>query len=316
MRKTLLCLLFMMLGFCHVAVYSAYAQSTNRSFTPTLTPTPLLSPSPAPTDTPTDTPTPTISATQQALTIVDLNKQRLEKENKNIESLFAKRPAKQPTYTNFIAYAVQYAVRIGIPADTVIFILLLPFLATIVAFSRQIIGLPNLGILVAISFSIIFLTIGITASVILLAAIILASTIGRIILKRVRIMQLPKMALSVFVVAIFMFIALMVSGSFGILMVSDLSIFPILLLILLGERIVALQLERPPHEALIITFITLILGLLGFLILSYIPLRRIVLLYPETIFLLIPINILIGRYFGLRLTEYFRFREMLRHGSK
>jgi len=33
-------------------------------------------------------------------------------------------------------------------------------------------------------------------------------------------------------------------------------------------------------------------------------------LYPEAILLLIPVNIAIGRYFGLRLTEYLRFKQL------
>jgi hypothetical protein len=169
---------------------------------------------------------------------------------------------------------------------------------------------------VAVSFSIIFLTIGIIAGMILLAAIVLASTVARVLLKKVRIMQLPKMALSIFVVAIFIFVALVLSGTYGLITVKDLSIFPVLLLILLGERVVALQLERNVSETITITFITLVLGIMGFFLLAFVPLREMVLLYPETIFLLIPINIAVGRYFGLRLVEYYRFRQIINHGSK
>jgi len=246
----------------------------------------------------------------------DITKPESEQEKKTIVALFAKRPADKLTYYNFTAYLVQYGFKIGVPANTIILILLLPLLATIVAFARHVIGLPNLGMLVAISFSITILTIGITAGMIILAAIILASTFARIILKKIRIMQLPKMALSVFMVSLFVFVALVGSRSLGIISVSDLSIFPVLLLILLGERIVALQLERSVRETIIITMITLLLGILGFFLLSFVPLRHTVLLYPEIITLLIPINILIGRYFGLRLTEYFRFKKILRYGSK
>jgi len=255
---------------------------------------------------------PTLSVQNKVdITLPDNNNQQ-----KAIKTLFAKRPTPSLTIFNFNEYIVQYAVGIGVPANTIVLILLLPLLATIVAFVRHVIGLPSLGMLVAISFSITFLTIGIVAGMILLAAIVLASTFARIILKRVRIMQLPKMALSVFVVAVFVFIALVVSGTYGIITVKDLSIFPVLLLILLGERVVALQLERNLREAILITFITLILSMMGFFLLSYGPLRDTVLLYPETIYLLIPINIAVGRYFGLRLVEYYRFRNIINHGNK
>ncbi|HSW97450.1 MAG TPA: 7TM domain-containing protein [Candidatus Saccharimonadales bacterium] len=258
--------------------------------------------------------TPTV--TQTTPVKVDVTKPDNSIDQQIITTLFVKRPALKLTIFNFFAYFVQYAVRIGVPANTIVLILLLPLLATIVAFVRHVIGLPSLGMLVAVSFSITFLTIGIAAGMILLGAIVLASTFARIILKKVRIMQLPKMALSILVVAVFVLIALVVSGTYGLITVKDLSIFPVLLLILLGERVVALQLERNIREVISITFITLVLGVMGFFLLAYVPLRNTVLLYPESILLLIPINIAVGRYFGLRLVEYYRFRQIINHGSK
>jgi hypothetical protein len=233
-----------------------------------------------------------------------------EEEKKEFLRLFKNRPADHPTITNFMAYAVQYAVKAGVPANTIILILLMPFLASIVAAFRHIIGLPSLGLLVPIAFSITLLATGISAGAILLAAILLASGLARFLLKRLRIMQLPKMALSMLVVAVFIFIALTGSAAAGILTVKQLSIFPVLLFILLSDRIVALLLERSMMETVQITLITLILGLLGFFLLSFEPIQNFIILYPETILLLIPIDILIGRYFGLRVSEYFRFAPL------
>ncbi|HSW87698.1 MAG TPA: 7TM domain-containing protein [Candidatus Saccharimonadales bacterium] len=279
---------------------------TATAFAETVTITPSI--------TATSTATPTI--TQAVQNKVDVTKPDTSLDQQIITTLFIKRPATKLTIFNFFAYFVQYAVRIGVPANTIVLILLLPLLATIVAFVRHVIGLPSLGMLVAVSFSITFLTIGIAAGMILLGAIVLASTFARVILKKVRIMQLPKMVLSILVVAIFVLIALVVSGTYGLITVKDLSIFPVLLLILLGERVVALQLERNLREVISITFITLVLGIMGFFLLAYVPLRNTVLLYPESILLLIPINIAVGRYFGLRLVEYYRFRQIINHGSK
>lgn len=248
--------------------------------------------------------------------VQDVTRPEEEEAKREYLELFKSRPIDRVTPLNFMEYAVQYAVRQGVPANTIMLILLLPFLATIVAAFRHIIGLPSLGLLVPIAFSITLLATGISAGAVLLAAILLASGFARIILKRLRIMQLPKMALSMLVVAIFIFAALTSSAAAGLLAVRQLSIFPILLFILLSDRIVALLLERTMVETVQITLITLIMGLLGFFLLSYEPLQRFILLYPETVFLLIPINIAIGRYFGLRLSEYFRFATVNKYGSK
>jgi hypothetical protein len=230
-------------------------------------------------------------------------------------ALFATRPANKLSWTNFAAFGVQYAVSVGIPANTVMLILMLPILATMLAFVRHVIGLPSLGMIVPIALSITFLATGLTTGLVLLLAIILGSTLAKILLKKIRIMQLPKMAISMLIVSLLIFITLTLSATAGIIAVKQISIFPLLLLILLSESIVTLQMERTTRETLTITGMTLILGVAGYLILSWEFLRNVILLYPELILLLIPINIVIGRYFGLRLTEMARFSPVKKHGS-
>lgn len=237
-------------------------------------------------------------------------------EDEQALALFKQRPADQLTLTNVMAFLVQASVESGVPSRTVILILMLPMLATIIAFIRHVIGLPSIGMLVPVALSITLLSTGITAGLIMLATIIFSSTIARILLKKVRIMQLPKMAFSMFIVSIFLFLSLTVSAMAGILVVKQLSIFPILLLILLSEQLISVQQERSAQEMIIITLVTFTIGILGFLMLSSQTLRNTILLYPEFILVLIPLNILIGRYFGLRLMEYFRFYSIMRHAGK
>ncbi|HSX40681.1 MAG TPA: 7TM domain-containing protein [Candidatus Saccharimonadales bacterium] len=273
------------------------------------TPTPSeVSPTPSPA-----TPSASLTAKEKSAAAeeqVQINK------IKEINTLFARRPAPKLTVTNFMAYYVQQSVRVGVPIDTVLLLLLMPLLATIVVFFRHVIGIPSLGILVPIALSITLLSTGITIGLLLLAIIIIASLFARVLFQRVRIIQLAKVALSLFVMSIFIFATLTFSASSRTLTSTQLSIFPVVLLILVSERIVAVQLERSAKEMTQITLLTIALGILGFLLLSSTAVRDIVLLYPETILLLLPINWIIGRYFGLRLTEYFRFIPVIRYGSK
>ncbi len=245
----------------------------------------------------------------------DVTRPEQEAEKKAYLELFKNRPVEQLSILNAIAYGVQYAFKVGVPANTIILILLLPFLASIVAAVRHFIGLPSLGMLVPIALSITLLETGVWAGSVLLFAILFGSVVARLMLKKLRIMQLPKLALSMLVVSVFILVALTASAAGGLLAVRTLSIFPILLFILLSDRIVALLLERTMGETVRITFITLILSLLGFFLLSFQPILRFVLLYPEIVLILIPLNIIIGRYFGLRVTEYVRFTPLKRHGS-
>lgn len=246
----------------------------------------------------------------------DITKPEQSEEKEEILTLFQKRPVFFPDPTNFLAFLVQHAVRAGVPANTLILILLVPFLATFVAFIRHILGFPSLEMLVPVTLSITLIATGLTAGMILLLTILIASFCSRIILKRIRIMLIPKMALSLLVVSLFVLLALIASASAEILIVKQLSIFPVLLFIILSDKIVALQLGRSWKEITSITAMTIIIGIAGYLLLSAEYLRDFIILYPEAVLLLIPINIIIGRYFGLRMTEYFRFSQVKDHGSK
>lgn len=244
----------------------------------------------------------------------DITRPEEENEKGEVLNLFRQRRVDNLRITNFAAFVVQASVKAGVPANTVILILLVPLLATIVAFIRHIVGLPSMEMLVPITFSVTLLATGLAAGFVLLLTILVGSYCSRFILKRVRIMQLPKMALSMFVMSLFVFVALSTSAIFGLFEVDDLSIFPILIFILLSDKIVALHFERSLKETSQITAITILLGILGFLVLSSSFIQNFILLYPETVFILVGVNILIGRYFGLRLTEYLRFITV--HGNK
>jgi len=261
-------------------------------------------------------PSPTASASAKEKTVKQVTVPEAEQEKKVVLDLLNQRATGGANFKNFLPYAVVYAVKAGVPANTITLILLLPFLATIVVSFRYLIGFSGIGLLVPVALSITLLATGITPGFILLAAILLSSLFSRFILKRIRIMQMPKMALSMFVVSVFVVCILTASAVFGIFDVTSLSIFPILLLLILSDRINALFMERDLQETLLTIAVTLLLGVLGFVILSLDEVRAFVLLYPEIIFLLIPINILIGRYFGLRVTEYIKFQPVIKHGSK
>ena len=244
----------------------------------------------------------------------DVTRVEEDEQKKEVLKLFSNRLANELTYTNSVAYFVQSSVKSGVPASTVVLILLLPLLATIVLFFRHVVGVPSLAMILPIALSITLLATGLTVGLILLAAIILSSTMARLILKKIRIMQLSKAALTVFLVALSTLVVLSVSAFAGIVAVTQISIFPVLLLILLSQNLVELQLNRAPSDTVLISIITVSLGILGYFLLSFDSLRNLVILYPEIVLLLVPINIIIGRYFGLRFTEYFRFSSITQDG--
>lgn len=254
------------------------------------------------------------AAKEEKIVEKDVTKPEEPEERKEVFQLFDRRRADTLTTFNGVAYALQTVVKSGVPANTVVLIMLLPVLATVIVFFRYVVGVPTIGLLVPIALSITLLATGIVAGLLLLGTIVFGSLFSRLLFKKLRIMQLPKISLSIFVTSMLILAVVSVRAG-GLISVSQLSIFPVLLMIILSERIVAIQLERSFKETITITVVTILLGIIGFFLLSFVMLRDFVLLWPETILLVVPVNILIGRYFGLRLNEYFRFSH-IRNATK
>ena len=227
-----------------------------------------------------------------------------------LEDVFV-RDVEQLGIFNIFVYSLSKMVEFGIPVETIVLTLMIPVLATLVTISRNLIGFPSLDTLVVISFSIALLASNIVIGTLLLAVILVSSIAARMLFKGIRIMQQPKITLSMFLVSTMVLAALFGFAAWGIIPVASISVVPVLLLIIMSERIVRLQFDSHPGHAWNTVIVTLILGVGGYYLLLWEDLRLFVINYPEIVLLIIPINVYIGRFFGLRLMERVRFRALL-----
>ncbi len=218
---------------------------------------------------------------------------------------------------NALSWGVRYSLSSGVSMQTLVLVLLLPALGTLVTFCRYILGLPTLGMIMPLALAASLLSTGLIWGIGLMVAILLASIGGKYLLKHVRIMYFAKMSMSLLLVSM-MVLGIMTLGSLVYIKNSDqLTFLPVLVLIIISERLTALGLNKTLSATLNISLINLVIALIGFFILASVSVQRFVLLYPEAILALIPINIVLGRYFGLRMTELFRFKRLIsKYASK
>lgn len=209
---------------------------------------------------------------------------------------------------------IQYMTINGVPGDTVLLILMLPIVATIISFTRQILGIKAFGIYTPLIITFAFLATGIKYGIAIFVIVLVIGTLMRFILKRFRLLYLPKMAITFIVIALAMLI-LFFEGAFsqrtGLIAVS---IFPILIIITLTEKFIAAQIKRGNRTAIILTLETLIIAIVCYFVASWPWLQKITLSYPTWVIIVaIILNILLGKWTGLRLTEYLRFKEVIKH---
>ena len=159
-----------------------------------------------------------------------------------------------------------------------------------------------------------FLATGLKYGLAFFISILLVGTLMRFLVKRFRLLYLPRMAIVLTVVALAILIIFFVGAHTNRTGLVASSIFAVLIMITLVEKFVAAQIERGAKRAIILTTETLILSVVSYWVVSWPWLQSLVLTYPLWVVLgAIVANILLGKWTGLRLTEYFRFREAIRH---
>lgn len=204
----------------------------------------------------------------------------------------------------------------GVPLDTIVLLLMLPIVATLMAFFRQIIGIKAFGIYTPSIVTFAFLAFdpkGIKYGIAIFFSIIITGMLSRILLKRFRLLYLPRVALTLTIVALTTLGILVVGGSFNRTGLASVSIFPLLIMITLVEKFVATQIEKGDKTAIILAIETLGISLVGYAVVRWHVLIELIIAHPWVVLFTIPINLWLGKWTGLRLSEYLRFRKVLSH---
>ena len=208
---------------------------------------------------------------------------------------------------------IQFSLEQGIPLETLRFLLLLPFVVTLIAFFRQVVGIKAFGIYTPTLIVFSFLAIGIKYGVAIYISVILISTLVRFILKRFRLLSLSRIAITLTIVSFGLFSILLFGASIQRTGFAAVSIVPLIIMIVLSEKFISTQMEKNTKIALLISLQTLIISILTLYLVQTSFLTQLLLAHPWIILLTIPLNIFFGRWTGLRLSEYIRFRSLLKN---
>lgn len=230
------------------------------------------------------------------------------------------------TPLNFMSYLLSSLITSGVPDNTIALLLLLPIIATVIAFMKQVVGVTTFGIYTPSIITLSFLVIGMYAGLLTLAAAITVGALSRPLLKRIRTLFVPRMAVVITVVSLTLFLILIASNYLGLFDAQFLSIaiFPMLILSTLVEKFVSVRTDKGLTSAVSLMFSTVLVAIiayfivggeinLGFATIKFGFIKNLIMSYPELVLLLIVVNILLGKWSGLRILERIRFREVLRH---
>lgn len=256
--------------------------------------------------------TPTLEPTSTPEVLPDIT-QKTPQTLGPLEKLLKEQVLGRPIF-NPIKYAVRGAVGAGVPANTIVLLLLLPISALVIAVTRNVIGIRGFGIFLPAALSVVFVAIGPVVGILLFLLIVSISTFVRLALRKlkVKLLYLPRMALILWAVVIGVLAVLFSAPLIKSASLSNVSIFAVLILILLAEDFIRVQLGKSVKTAISLTTETLIIALVSFIFLTLKPLQNYVLLNPEITLLVTGVlDILLAKYSGLRLMEIWRFKKLI-----
>jgi len=208
---------------------------------------------------------------------------------------------------------IERAITNGGDAKTIVMLLLLPLLATLVYVLHYILGVSGYGIFVPTMIAVALSATGIAGGLILFGAILMISILSNLILKRLKLHFWPVRALGLVFISVGVFGLMVISTGLKMVDISNISIFPVLFMILLAEEFTRTQLVKSKKEAIKLTLGTLGLAILGAVLMGWQGVAEVVLRYPEAIIVVtVVINLMVGNYTGIRLTEIKRFRKAIR----
>lgn len=216
------------------------------------------------------------------------------------------------SWNNFLRYSIFQAVNKGLPPNIVVLVLLFPLIASLIAVSRHLIGLEGFGIYIPAVLAVAFVSTGVLSGVLIFLAVFLAAIITRQLLQKFRMPYLPRTAMLLLGVSVMILGLLLLATFANLYQLLTVNIFPLLIIMLLTENFMDSQLFNNQTAAVRLTLETLFIAIACSLIIGSDFVQQQVLIKPElTLIIVGSINLIIGKYKGLRLFEYLRFRPLL-----
>ena len=190
-------------------------------------------------------------------------------------------------------------------------IVLIPFLFTFLVIIKHLIWLSPIGVLIPIWFTLMIFKLGIIVSLSFMAIFIVLNLVLARIMNNQTLLYTPKMSFLLIINIIFMILVANLASDYGLIELSINNSLFIIIYIIVLEKFVNVILSKEFSEYRPALMNSIFIGLLAYIVFSSETLTTLILSYPETILALIPLNFLIWKFSWLRVTEYFRFREII-----
>ncbi len=215
-----------------------------------------------------------------------------------------------------LSRAMSYFAQNGVSQSVIYLLLAVPFLAFFVAFFRQFVGIKTYGVYTPMMLGLSLLVLGLQVGLLAFVLVLLVSTLIRWVFARIEMLYIPKVALTLSVLALSFFVVLWAGVELNIDINWGLAVFPMLVIVTVSEKFLSNQSSAGLRNALIYTLETLLVAFVGWAFLQWDFIEQLIMRTPEVVFIPLLGSYWLGKFSGLRLSEYFKFRAFFQESSE
>lgn len=194
-------------------------------------------------------------------------------------------------------------------------ILLIPLGTLVLGLARNIIGIPTFGIFTPILLTLFFKETSFAFGLTFFLSVIAIGIGQRYLLDRFYLLAVPRLSIILTLVILLMIGYSFISNDLTVT-TNHLSFFPIVIVATNIERLSVMIAEEGVWNTLKTLIGTLVIAVLGYALYLIPALEIFMFTNPEFLFTVMGLLVLIGKYKGYRLSEFLRFRDLVRQKKK
>jgi hypothetical protein len=195
-------------------------------------------------------------------------------------------------------------------------ILLIPLGTLVLSLARNIIGIPTFGIFTPILLTLFFRETSFGFGLLFFSVVVLVGISERYVLDKFYLLAVPRLSIILTLVILLMIGYSIFASDISVISQKHLAFFPIVIVTTNIERLSIMMAEEGLINTLKTLLGTLVISVLTYMLFSVPVLEMFMFTNPEMLFTIIGALILIGKYKGYRISEFLRFRDLVRQKNK
>ncbi|HET6922768.1 MAG TPA: 7TM domain-containing protein [Anaeromyxobacteraceae bacterium] len=201
--------------------------------------------------------------------------------------------------------------RLHLPFALLRTILMLPVGALVVVIFRNVVGMPTFGTFLPALIASAATQTGALWGVVGVLVVVGVVSTTRWVVQRLELLHSPSLAILLAAVTLTLLATSLLAERFGLVKLAHVTLFPIAVMAISAERFYLSLAEHGGRQATRELAGTLVVMLACYVVMQSVGLQILVVGFPEVLFLVVAADVYLGRWVGMRLSEYRRFRRLL-----